>query len=278
LPQFFLRSRLEPGFSIKGFSQRAIHRSSRESQHQIDQCASAFLCGFQTHTDTMRSIEKLLLNILPWTGYLILKLIGATQQTRVVNLAAVTRVFAEHGCAIFAFWHNRLMMIPYIYRRLFGMKDIVTLISSSRDGEYFVRALRLFRPYIVRGSSTRGGSAAFKALVRRIRDGMDCIITPDGPQGPKYSIQPGTIALARLTGVPIIPVSYWSSRSKILNTWDGFILTLPFGRTTYVFGEPVYCPRTTTESRMNSLAQTLRQSLLTASHLAGEDLSDPHTH
>lgn len=221
----------------------------------------------------MRSKERLLLGILPWAGYLFLKFIGATQRTRVVNVRVVKKVFAKHGCAIFAFWHNRLMMIPHIYRRLFGMKDIVTLISSSRDGEYFVRALKLFRPQIVRGSSTRGGSEAFKALVRRIRQGMDCIITPDGPQGPRYSIQPGTIALARLTGFPIIPVSYWSSRRRILNTWDGFILTLPFGKTTCVFGEPVYCPKNAAESEMDALAESLRDSLLAISRIAGEDRS-----
>lgn len=214
--------------------------------------------------------ERLLLKLLPGAGYLIIKFIGVTQRMRVVNLCAAKEVFAKHGCAIFAFWHNRLMMIPHIYRRLFGMKDIVTLISSSRDGEYFVRALKLFRPYIVRGSSTRGGSAAFKALVRRIREGMDCIITPDGPQGPRYSIQPGTIALARLTGVPIIPVSYWSSRYRILKTWDGFVLTLPFGKMTYAFGEPVYCPKDASDSQMDRLAETLCQSLLATSRLAGE--------
>lgn len=213
---------------------------------------------------------RFLLSVLPWVGYLFLKFIGASQQARVVNLRVVKEAFAKHGCAIFAFWHNRLMMIPYIYRRLFGMKDIVTLISSSRDGEYFVRALKLFRPYIVRGSSTRGGSEAFKALVRRIRQGMDCIITPDGPQGPKYTIQPGTIALARLTGIPIIPVSYWSSRYRILNTWDGFILTLPFSKMTYAFGEPVYCPKDASDSQMDCLADALRQSLLATSRLAGE--------
>ncbi len=221
----------------------------------------------------MRLRDKSILSILPWAGYLIIKLIGATQRTRVLNLHVMKEIFAKHGCAIFAFWHNRLMMIPYIYRRLFGMKDIVTLISSSRDGEYFVRALKVFRPYVVRGSSTRGGTTAFKALVRRIREGMDCIITPDGPQGPKYTVQPGTIALARLTGVPIIPVSYWSSQCKILNTWDGFILTLAFGRTTYVFGDPIYCPTKAGESEMDALAETLREALLAASRQAGERAS-----
>lgn len=221
----------------------------------------------------MRLTERLVLSILPCAGYLFLKFIGVTQRMRVVNLGAVKEVFAKRGCAIFAFWHNRLLMIPYIYRRLFGMKNIVTLISSSRDGEYFVRALKLFRPYIVRGSSTRGGSAAFKALVRRIREDMDCIITPDGPQGPRYSIQPGTIALARLTGVPIIPVSYWSSRCRILKTWDGFVLTLPFGKTTCVFGDAVYCPPKASDSEMDALAESLRDSLLAISRTAGEDRS-----
>ena len=213
----------------------------------------------------MRLTEKFLLNLLPWAGFLLIKLIGATQRTRVFNLATVNRIFASHACAIFAFWHNRLMMIPYIYRRLFGMKDIVTLISSSRDGEYFVSALRLFRPFIVRGSSTRGGSTAFKALLSKISEGMDCIITPDGPQGPKYIVQPGIVALARVTGVPIIPVSYWCTRRRILNTWDGFILTLPFGRTTYVFGDPLYCPANATESQMEALAHSLQKALLKAS-------------
>ncbi len=222
----------------------------------------------------MRLRKRLLLNVLPLAGYALSKIIGATQRTRVINLRTVKTVFAKHGCAIFAFWHNRLFMIAYIYRRLFGMKDIVTLISSSRDGEHFVRALRFFRPFVVRGSSTRGGSVAFKLLVRKIKQGMDCIITPDGPRGPRYQVQPGTVALARLTGVPIIPVSYWSSRRIILGTWDRFIATLPFGRTTYVFGEPLYCPAEATEMEMARLAERLKEGLLAASRRAMEDLGE----
>lgn len=225
----------------------------------------------------MRPTQKLLLKLLPAAGYLIIKMIGAAQRTRVLNLPTVRRVLAppRRGCAIFAFWHNRLMMIPYVYRRLFGMKDIVTVISSSMDGQYFVRALKLFRPFVVRGSSTRGGSEAFRALVKRIREGMDCIITPDGPRGPRYRVQPGIIALARLTRVPIIPVSYWSSRSRTLRTWDGFFVTLPFGRTTYVFGEPLYCPANAGESEMEALSLSLAEALHAATRRAREALPRP---
>lgn len=219
----------------------------------------------------MRWTEKLLYNLMSVAGYLLISLIGISQRSRFVNVRTVRRVHAEQGRAIFASWHNRLMMIPYVYRRLFGKKKAVTLVSISKDGEYIARVLKYFRPLVVRGSTTRGGSAAFKSLAARIEEGMDCAITPDGPQGPKYRVQLGTVALARLTGVPIIPFGYWSSRRKILRTWDGFVVTLPFGRTTYVFGEPLYCPADATDEQMAAFADNLREALFVASRQAREE-------
>ena len=221
----------------------------------------------------MRAFDRVLLSLTPWVGYLVLKLIGISQRTRFVNLRTVRRLHTRHPAVIFAVWHNRMMMIPYLYRRLFGPKTIVTLASSSRDGEYISRALRYFRPRLVRGSTSRGGSAAFRALIRSIDEGMDCIITPDGPRGPRCRVQAGTIALARLTGVPIVPMSYASSRRKVLSSWDRFILTLPFGRTTYAFGQPIICPRDASKEEMESLARRLEEAMLETSRRAEADLS-----
>ena len=184
--------------------------------------------------------DKILLAIVPALAWVLIKFIGMTQKLEVRNLKTVENIFEEKGNVIFAFWHNRFMMIPYLYRRLFGYKEIVTLISQSLDGEYLVQALKYFRPYIVRGSSSRGGSEALKKLVIEIRDGKDCIITPDGPRGPRYEVQGGAASLAILSKTPIIPVSYYSSRKKILNNWDRTIITLPFGKTVLIFGDPIY--------------------------------------
>jgi lysophospholipid acyltransferase (LPLAT)-like uncharacterized protein len=184
--------------------------------------------------------DKLLLAVIPPVAWVLIKFIGMTQRLEVRNLKNVEDIFNEKGNVIFAFWHNRFMMIPYLYRRLFGNKESVTLISQSRDGEFLVRGLKYFRPYLVRGSSSKGGSEALKKLVSEIREGKDCIITPDGPRGPRYEVQGGTASLAVLSKTPIIPVSYSSSRKKILNSWDRTIITLPFGKTVVIFGDPIY--------------------------------------
>jgi hypothetical protein len=56
-------------------------------------------------------------------------------------------------------------------------------------------------------------------------------------------VQRGVIELARLTAAPIIPVAYGASRKKIFNSWDHFILPLPFCKVIYVYGEPIFIPR-----------------------------------
>ena len=52
----------------------------------------------------------------------------------------------------------------------------------------------------------------------------------------------GVVALARLSGAPIIPVTYGTDRRRVLSTWDRFIVALPFGRGVLVWGEPIHVP------------------------------------
>jgi lysophospholipid acyltransferase (LPLAT)-like uncharacterized protein len=73
--------------------------------------------------------------------------------------------------------------------------------------------------------------------------GANLAITPDGPQGPKHVVQTGVIELARQTGAPILPVTYGASRKKVFNSWDNFILPLPFCRVIYIWGEALSIPR-----------------------------------
>ena len=188
----------------------------------------------------MKLRDRIMLAVIPPLAYYVINLIGVTQRTRYIGLENIEKVFREPGNAIIAFWHNRILGIPYNYRRLFGKKDIVTLSSYSRDGEYSTRIQRQFGGCTIRGSSSQGGSDALKKLVREIQSGKDCAITPDGPRGPKYAVHPGAVAVARLAGVPIVPVSYDCTRKKVLNSWDNFIVPLPFGRTIFAFGTPIY--------------------------------------
>ena len=91
----------------------------------------------------------------------------------------------------------------------------------------------------IAGSTSRGGSSALRAILKQLKEGGCIGITPDGPRGPAMTVSIGIVNIARLAGVPIVPLTYATSRRRMLATWDRFHLALPFGRGVYLFGEPI---------------------------------------
>ena len=140
---------------------------------------------------------------------------------------------------IFALWHGRLLPCTYHHRN----QGIVTLISQHRDGEYIARIVQRWGYTAVRGSSTRGGSPAFRQLLRHLRAGRSLAITPDGPQGPRERMKPGPLLLAQLSGAPIIPAMGGADRGWWFGGWDRFLVPQPFARTRIAYGEPLRVPR-----------------------------------
>lgn len=166
---------------------------------------------------------------------------------------------------IFATWHNRILLSPFIYRHLTrGKSDrrLATLISASRDGGLIACVMALFGLIPARGSSSRRGAAALLDLVRHARSGCDIAITPDGPRGPRYRAQEGIIVLAQVTGLPIVPVAYHLSWKKVLRSWDGFQIPLPFSRCEVTFGSPIEIPRDLTSEQVAALRAELESRLL----------------
>lgn len=220
----------------------------------------------------MRFKDRLFLEIIPPVAYVIIILVCLTQRIRYIGLENIRKVFNEQGNAIIAFWHNRIFGIPYNYRRLFGKKKIVTLSSRSRDGEYSTRIQGWFGGETIRGSSSQGGSEALKKLVREIRSGKDCAITPDGPRGPKYTIHEGVVAIAYLAKAPIVPVSYDCTKKKVLKSWDNFIVPLPFGRMVFVFGRPIYPVKDGKDLTVKELCEALAKELGKATESAENEV------
>ena len=112
---------------------------------------------------------------------------------------------------ILAFWHGRLMMMPLIYRG----RGITVLISQHKDGELVARTMNGLGIDSVRGSSTRGWLGGVKGLLKAARSGRDLAITPDGPKGPKFRAQSGIVQIARVTGLPIIPMAFGAAKKKL---------------------------------------------------------------
>lgn len=140
---------------------------------------------------------------------------------------------------ILAFWHRHLLLMPYSYRG----KGISVLVSQSKDGELIARTVARLGIDSSRGSSSRGGVAGMRTLLRKAAEGYDLAFTPDGPRGPAGEVQPGVILAAAATGLPIQPVAIAASRARRLESWDRFLVPLPFSRVHFVYGEPLAVAR-----------------------------------
>lgn len=137
-------------------------------------------------------------------------------------------------------WHNRILAMPAAFERYNrGRRKAVVLTSASSDGSLLALFTSHFGIGAVRGSSSRRASAALRAMVARIHEGFDVFITPDGPRGPRYRLQPGALYLAQRTGCPVMPVHVEYSRYVRLKSWDGFAIPLPFARVQITVGEAV---------------------------------------
>lgn len=171
------------------------------------------------------------------------------------------------GQAIYVMWHNRLALCLEAYR-VFARPHsraagLAALVSASRDGGFLAAVLECYGVQPVRGSSSRRGPQALLELTTWAERGYDLAITPDGPRGPRYVVQEGVIALAQVTGLPIVPASYRLSWRVRLRSWDGFLVPLPFSVWEVVLGPRLWVPREASETERESLRQELERRLRT---------------
>jgi len=164
---------------------------------------------------------------------------------------------------IWAFWHNRMWVIPYIHELWAGHVPGAILTSPSGDGQIIADACAEFGFDAARGSSSKPlkGLAALILLADKLKEGRDVGITPDGPRGPRYQIQPGIIKLAQLTGSAIVPVRVIYSRALRFKTWDHFMIPLPFSRVRIIFEPLIHCPRQSSPEAFEALRLQLQNQL-----------------
>ena len=179
----------------------------------------------------------------PVVGAALVRLVGATLRVRVVGLEDVEPLWRERRAVIYIVWHGRILLVPWFtarLRRTRGARTPLVLASRSRDGELVTRFVNRFGLPVVRGSSSRGGGEALRTLVASLRAGTDVAIVPDGPRGPREQLQGGVVALAALTGAPVVPLAVGACPARRLRSWDRFLVPLPFARCALAVGAPLH--------------------------------------
>lgn len=179
----------------------------------------------------------LLRRVVPYLAYLFSTFIKLTTPLSVVHGEIRDRLRAADRRFIYAFWHQRQAFFTVSHRG----DNVSILISGSADGQIIAETIRLCCGVSsVRGSSSRGASAAVREMIKVLRSGLDLGITPDGPKGPKREIKAGVLYLAQKLGIPILPISSaQSNRIVLTRAWDQFHVPMPFGRAALVYGEPI---------------------------------------
>jgi len=186
-----------------------------------------------------RTTKKLVEAIAPSLVYRYLRLLRLTTRLDCHNRSVMERVRRSDGQCIFAFWHSRLVIMPFVHTG----EPLVVLQSRHRDSRMLGRVLERFGIEQAWGSSTRGGAAALRDVLRKIRQGYDLAIAPDGPRGPRRRAQVGVITAGRLSGKPIVPLSCSARPATRVNSWDRLLVPWLFSRAVFEFGEPIRVPR-----------------------------------
>jgi hypothetical protein len=163
---------------------------------------------------------------------------------------------------IYAFWHENMLLLA----RHFGRPDIRVLISTHADGQLIAECCRHLGFGLVRGSTTRGGVEAVRQMLRA--RGSHLAITPDGPRGPRRTLQLGAVYLAARTGLPIVPVGIGYQRPWRMNSWDQFALPRPFSRGTCVTADPIFVPAELDRSRLEEYRLRVERELCRVGELA----------
>lgn len=136
---------------------------------------------------------------------------------------------------VVAIWHDQLLPCSFAHRK----RGVVTIASDSKDGELITFALSKWGFKVARGSSTRGGvKAALNAIKTSIKFNAPCAVTVDGPKGPRHQVKNGAVFIAdRLDGIIIVAVAHTKHFIKF-NSWDKFILPLPFASIQITYSQP----------------------------------------
>lgn len=179
----------------------------------------------------VRLINKKNIKYVSWGIYKLLKL-----QERVTYVQNVD--YPDIKQCIYVMWHANQFVVH-------GFRDknkTSILISNSLDGDVVSYVAEKWGFKVKRGSSGRKGAiAATKQLYDELIKGENIAIMVDGPRGPYHEVKKGAVALALETGVPVVPVNWYSSDKTFreMKSWDKMKFPVGKCRIMIFYGEPI---------------------------------------
>jgi hypothetical protein len=178
---------------------------------------------------------------------------------------------------IVAHWHGDELALLHVVKRY----RLATLVSPSKDGRIMATLLKRLGACVSVGSSSRGGAAGLRGLVRLVRAGHNCSFAVDGPRGPIYKLKPGVLEASRLLDCPIYYASVTCDRAWHLHrSWNRAFLPKPFARLQIEWRGPMQALTRAEDPRDPLVLQRLEHLMLQAkrdARVPGQQVALPDT-
>jgi len=167
---------------------------------------------------------------------------------------------------IFTMWHGQHFMLPFA--RIFDF-DARVLISRHHDGEINALVAHKLGIRTIRGSTARdpsrmlekGGMVGFLEMKVALEEGACVSMTADISNLAARRAGMGVISLAKVSGRPIFPLAYATSRRIDVSSWDRATINLPFSRAVCAVGAPVEVPADADAAGLEQKRRELEDSL-----------------
>lgn len=183
---------------------------------------------------------------------------SATFRLSFENEASLQKHLEGGERVLICVWHQQFFSLIVPFRRYATLRPAL-MISRSADGELIAGVARHIGWHTIRGSSTEGGKAALKEMIRHLRKNRLAGHVVDGPKGPMGQVKAGAIQLALMTGAVIFPVYVSADRAWFFNSWDRFFIPKPFSRVLIRFDSPIRLSRPKTEDEFEALRQKIEK-------------------
>ena len=184
-------------------------------------------------------LRKVWQNSLRFIGYFVLvHLVNVLcKSLRIIekNRSVINELEKANINYVLAFWHGSMLLPWYIHRG----KEMIALISKSKDGDLLARVLKNWKYGVIRGSSSTGGDVALGIMIDYGKNKHSITITPDGPRGPRHKLKAGAVIAAKKSGLPLILIGVGIKNKRLLNSWDMFAIPKFFTSVNLVYSDPI---------------------------------------
>lgn len=161
---------------------------------------------------------------------------------------------------LYAMWHAHQCCIHGLKNRA----KTNVLISRSKDGEVIAQVVGKWGFKLIRGSKGKKGAVeASMQMIDALKNGENCAMMVDGPRGPAKVVKDGVIKIAKLAGVPIVPIYWYSSNFNFakLPSWDGLRMPILDVRLINLYGKPIYVGENDDEEEVRQKLQASLEDL-----------------